>query len=739
MLFASQSVGFAAGDADKLAAAIRQLAAPKRGRNWLSGQRMDQSEIGRHAERVQDPSAREDFIAVGDAAGGRAAEHRLELALSGADLALADWHIPSDTLVLGAGWAKLVGYRPDELPASASTLAWLMAPEDLAAARNVLVRHLKGETALLEGEVRMRHRDGRWIWVLARGMAVERADDGRAVRVTGTAMDVTERRRVAAELDRHRHHLEELAGERTRALEAMHRRLKETEFAMDQVGIATYWVDACSGRFLNVNAAACQMLGYSREELLAIGVPDINPEFQGRDFGAASEGLRRQGQFRVESVNVARDGRRVPVEVTGYFQPASDGEPDRFIAFVTDISERERAKLKLQEAKEAAEAASRAKSRFLANISHEIRTPMNAILGMAHLIRQDGITGGQAARLDTIDAAAQHLLKVLNDVLDLSKIEADRLQLEQDSVHLTELLRSVAGMIAPEAGAKRLAVQVDPASPALWVRGDAMRLRQALLNYASNAVKFTARGTIRLAARVVDERRDGRLVRFEVRDTGPGVESGQLERLFQPFTQADASTTRRFGGTGLGLAITLRLAQLMGGTAGADSLPGEGSTFWFTALLGRCEAAAAACSDAAVAAADLAKLRHAGARVLLAEDNEVNREVALMMLAQADLQVETAASGAEALELAGRKRFDLILMDVQMPGMDGLEATREIRKLPGAAAIPILALTASAFEQDRRDCIDAGMDDFITKPVHLENLYAVLLKWLSGPGHQAAT
>ncbi|MBI5900545.1 MAG: response regulator [Rhodocyclales bacterium] len=389
----------------------------------------------------------------------------------------------------------------------------------------------------------------------------------------------------------------------------------------------------------------------------------------------------------------------------------------------------------LTAANEAAEAANLAKSAFLANMSHEIRTPMNAILGMAHLLRRDQVTPRQAERLDKIDGAARHLLGIISNVLDLSKIEAGKFSLEDGPLDIQRLLADVTSIIAERARAKGLALRVEPATIPTGLRGDATRLQQALLNYASNAVKFTETGTITLRLDLEEESGDHVLLRFAVEDTGVGIAPEAMARLFSAFEQADNSTTRKYGGTGLGLAITRRLAELMGGWAGAESVPGRGSRFWFTARLKKGRDGDAGATVANGQAEAELRRRHGGCRILVVDDDPLNREVAQLQLEAAGLVVDTAADGAQAIARARQATHAAILTDMQMPNLDGLDATRRIREIPGHERTPIVAMTANAFAEDKARCLAAGMNDFLVKPVVPERLFLILLQWLDPERH----
>ncbi|MGD0959000.1 MAG: PAS domain S-box protein [Methylomonas sp.] len=697
-------------------------------------------------------------------------------------------------------------------------------------------------------------------------------------RVTGavvTFSDITARKQAEGELEQHRAHLEERVEERARHISILNLQLENRVLEAEQASRALQesetrfrtlynsipdpvFITGTDGRFADVNQAACEFLGYSREELLSMGPADIVPTEFSEKIPYKFNKLQEIGHGYFESVHVRKDGVNIPVELSNTminlagktliisiarnlserkraekilkeselrFSKVFHDSPvgiaiarisdakfievntaflnilgytreetiyrscqelgvwvnptirEKLIAQVikegvmknqeilvkrktgdirtllislekidfyaepcilglfTDISERKRSEAELMIAKELAEAASNAKSAFLSNMSHEIRTPMNTIMGMAHLLqKQGGLDAQQKNKLDRIVIASNHLLSIINDILDLSKIESGKLTLNIAEFELDKLLDQAADSVSGLAREKQLQLSVAnyPMTPRLI--GDTTRLTQMLLNYLGNAIKFTEQGGVLLRALLLEDTVNDQLIRFEVEDTGIGVSNEQKERLFNAFEQADNSTTRRFGGTGLGLAINRSLARLMDGEVGVESTPGAGSTFWFTARLTK---AAIAMENGVpegpgktAAAEDILKQKYAAARILIADDSEFNRILLRELLIGAGFNMDFAENGKIALELARIHHYDLILMDMQMPEMGGIEATQAIRLLPGYAATPIIAVTGNAFNKDRLACLDGGMNDHISKPIEPDLLYQTLLEWL---------
>ena len=504
------------------------------------------------------------------------------------------------------------------------------------------------------------------------------------------------------------------------------------------------------GKVIEASESFCAMLGYRRDEVIGAdcGLWDAAADAAERQR-LLLERLAREERAIFETTHRRKDGGVIDVEVCSYALQI-DGQRLLFNSS-RDITERKRLQRELEDhqrhlerlvaqrtsdlslAKEAAEAASRAKSAFLANMSHELRTPMNAIMGLSAIALRRTEDPRLRDYLGKIDQAAQHLLAIINDILDISKIEAERLTLDSVDFPLKDVLDHLGSLLIHKIadGGPRLVFDTAPELANLALRGDPQRLRQILFNLAGNAVKFTAAGRIVVRTRRVERDGGALTLRFEVEDSGIGIAPADQPRLFLAFEQADGSTTRRYGGTGLGLALSKRLVQLMGGEIGVDSQPGVGSTFWFTARF--LPAGGAAALPAAPAVSPEQRLREecAGMAVLLVEDEPINQEIARGLLEDAGLAVDVAGDGMAAVEQCRERPYHLILMDMQMPRLDGVDATRQIRRLPGHERTPILAMTASACEQDRQSCLDAGMDDHIAKPVNPDLLYSALLRWLS--------
>jgi two-component system sensor histidine kinase/response regulator len=475
-------------------------------------------------------------------------------------------------------------------------------------------------------------------------------------------------------------------------------------------------------RYIYVNARTSEAMGLPAEAIIGKLDRDVLP-------GQAADAYWQQDR------HVFDDGQRRPGQVVEFTRPDGDvrqlwtikvpillhGEVSAVIGLATDVTE-------LHQLKADADAANQAKSNFLSNMSHEIRTPMNSIIGMSHLALKSVTNPKQRDYLEKIYHSSQHLLGIINDILDFSKIEAGKVELELLDFGLDKLMQNIASQLGEAAAAKglRLAFEVEPGL-APQLRGDPLRLEQVLLNFAGNAIKFSENGTITVRARQVEDFGGAVAVRFEVQDNGIGMSAAEVGALFKSFHQADPSTTRKYGGTGLGLVISKQLAELMGGAVGVDSAPGKGSTFWFTARLDK--ALNFLPADGEQVQPEVLDCLN-GAFILLVEDNVFSQQVGQELLEHVHATVVVAGNGKEAIEMMLKQRFDVVLMDVQMPVMDGFEATRMIRADPRLRSAVVIAMTANAGKGDQARCLEAGMDEFVTKPISPNLLYEVIARWL---------
>lgn len=585
--------------------------------------------------------------------------------------------------------------------------------------RSVLVGDFMALIALkqkeYQGELRYIAADGSPRWVEVRAQLQYR-DDGGFNGAFGVLTDVSERRLAE----------QELARQRDFALQIMNNMAQ---------GLA---VTAGDGRLEYVNPAFSRMLGYAPPALIGRRLEDYMPPENRPALTAARE--RRQGGHAstYESRLRRNDGAILYALITDAPR-VRDGEVIGSIIVVTDLTERKHMEEALAAARDQALEASRLKSEFLATMSHEIRTPMNSILGMTELLLDTELDDEQRELAEGAQDAAQALLAIIDDILDFSKIEAGKLIFEDIEFEVAQVVQKAADLLAAKARAKNLELRVliAPETPQ-WLRGDPFRLRQVLVNLISNAVKFTNRGEIVVEAALEQLTETHASLYFSVTDTGIGLSETARRRLFQPFTQADGSMTRRYGGTGLGLAICKRLVEMMGGEINADSTEGQGSVFWFTAHFARTaerHPTPLAAPQSGPAVPEKAAI--VPARILLAEDNPVNQRLGVLQLSKLGFEVIPVGHGKAALEayLKDPLKYDLILMDCQMPQMDGFEASRAIRQAETSLGrhVPIIAMTASALQGDREACLAAGMDDYISKPVRWADLQAVVNRWIGRP------
>jgi PAS domain S-box-containing protein len=643
-------------------------------------------------------------------------EAHLKAAQDIASLGSWEWDVATGEDQWSDQQCRIFGYAPGSIRPSPDFFFRALHPDDQDRVRQAVEQMLEDDTPY-NVEYRIIRPNGDVRYVHAHG-AVERDTAGKPVRMAGTVLDITDR-----VLTQHR--LENLLEEQRALVEN------------DLVGI----LETQNRKVIWANSAFEKMLGYDAGELIGVDTRLVHPSDQAyQAFGAAAYSqLVKGGIFRSETEYVRKDGKPIWVDVSGSMLDVTTG---KYIWCFVEITERKQAEIALVAAKEAAEAANIAKSRFLATMSHEIRTPMNGILGMANmLVLPDLKDADRQSCARTVLNSGHTLMNLLNDILDISKIEADNFKLEMTVFDCRQVMQEVQLMFTESARRKGLAIEFNcGAAIGQCFMGDPHRLRQMISNLVSNAIKFTQQGSIRVESHQVMRDENTAVLEYSVTDTGIGVPVDKQSLLFKPFSQADSSTTRKYGGSGLGLSIVRSMANLMGGEVGVQSEVGQGSRFWFRIRVGLASplistyqsACQTQASDSVPMKIPLAKL---SGHVLVVEDNKSNCGVIKELLEHLGLNVTFAENGLMGVDvMMNGGGADLILMDVQMPVMDGCEATARIRQweqTTGQIRHPIIALTANAFEEDRRQCIAAGMDDFIAKPIgSMDALAAVLRQWL---------
>ena len=652
---------------------------------------------------------------------------RYLLALAAINLSVYDWNIETDVVdhpPLGREFRR----RWAEPPSTGAAWTRVVHPDDLPGYRAALRAHLEGETPRLECEYRFLGGDGTWRWIRQYGLAL-RHPDGRAYRMVGATTDITESTVRDAALQAAR-----AETERTRAhMQALLDNMR------DGVGSAE-----ADGTYLTSNKAMFEKVDIPREQIIALGtmqniwrhqygnglVPRIAATAD-EHVAAQFELFRRadgsqQVRQRPDGTWVERSFLRMP-----------DDSRLVVVRDITELKQRETEIARERDAAEAAraeaEAANQAKSTFLATMSHEIRTPMNGVLGMLEVLEHQGLSDNQRAIVATMRSSASALLRIIDDVLDFSRIEAGRLDLEETAFSLAELVAGTVQALQPQATAKQLRLTADLASgTADALIGDPVRMRQILFNLLGNALKFTQAGSVQVHGATATLGDGHTSVTLTVEDTGIGIDAAERARLFQPFSQADSSTTRRFGGSGLGLSIVRRLAQLMGGDVQVESEPGKGSLFSVTVRLRA--AATGVVGPVARVANTLPAFSDNGGSVLVVDDHPVNRQVLVGQLGLLGLAVDTAVDGQQALSLWRPGRYAVVLADIHMPSMDGYTLAAEIRAretAAGAPRTPIVAVTANAMRGEEERCLAAGMDAYLAKPVAIARLSATLGQWMA--------
>ena len=625
-----------------------------------------------------------------------------------------DWNIESGSVYRSPRWNTMLGYSEEDIGDEINDREWLVHPEDKSLMLRSLEEYFQSASPHYQTQFRLLCKDGQYRWIYSSGKVVEWSAEGKPLRMIGTHTDIDEQKKIQDALRKSRERLDFAL--RNSQIGAWEMNLRDLTTERTPIHDRIYGYETMLPK-------------WTYQIFLDHVLPDDRTEVD-RVFQAA---VKDKKEWNFEYRIRRDDGEVRWIYAAGGHMTDPDGNCEEVSGIVQDVTERKLITEKLAKAKEDAEVANRAKSTFLANMSHEIRTPLNGILGKVQLIQTEKLDDKIKRQIQSISESALHLLSIVNDILDISKIEAGKLNLELADFSVRDKVEAVLFSLADKAEAMgvQLNAVIDPELPE-FLRGDKKRVRQILFNLVGNAVKFTQQGSVTVRVLRLEPGDEGFMVRFEVQDTGPGISYEDQGRLFHLFEQVDNKNTRHFGGTGLGLAICKRLVEQMGGSIGIDSKVGVGSTFWFRIPLSKGSITQVESNDVRLTdelARQLAE-NFSDARILLVEDNELNQDIVIEMLQEVNMTVDLAINGKEAVKLATNRKYDLILMDIQMPIMDGLEATRLIRSLPDGVHVPIVALTANAFKEDIDHYLSIGMNAHIAKPIIMGKLYEAMFSWL---------
>ena len=752
----------------------------------------------------------------------RESNERFRLSMDATNDGIWDWNIETDGGYFSPNYYRMLGYEVGAFPMQGKAWSELLHPDDRANTIRANMDCIEGRCETFQIEYRMKAKNGEWRWILARGKCVNRDEQGRATRMVGTHVDITGRREMEDELrqalatrETSRRVLLSVIEDQKKAEEALQSSEEKYRSLIENSHDVIYTLGV-DGVLTFVSPAWTALLGHPVSQVIGQSFQMfVHPEDVAGCMAflknVIETGQRQEGvEYRIRHADGSwrwHTSSVVPVK-------SATGSVISFEAICRDITDAKLADQNIRDLnsqmKEAssmaiemavrAEAANVAKSQFLANMSHEIRTPLNGIIGISGLLQETALSGEQRRYVQMIQSSGEILTTVIGDVLDFSKIEADKMELETVAFDLNEVIRETTHMLSLQAVRKGLNITSSIEQGTMThLSGDPIRLRQILLNLGSNAIKFTAHGEVTIAVSLVDEnagKTPSVRLRFSVHDSGIGIPKERIGILFNPFQQVDASTTRKYGGTGLGLAISKRLAEMMGGEIGVESVEGKGSTFWFTVVLVKAtgmiegprnasvktrreKPAVLKSSDFGMIPTQEVQTSLHDIRVLLAEDDAINTEVAMGMLKKLHCEIDCATDGNEAVLAFGKKHYDIVLMDVQMPVVDGLEATQRIREYEAAmdhhvgsafagittrkneesagedatrgvstraelqpgmsrGRTPIVAITAHSSKDYRAICLQADMDDYITKPVNMRELSRILHKWCSGKVRRGA-